>query len=83
MIEIVDRVCKDRDRPGCLGTPDERYTMLFDDIGELPIYWCAHCGPEAHAMNDVFMKALEDPVKRAQIEEAVVHEEKKAQSKRS
>jgi hypothetical protein len=47
------------DRPGCLGTPDERYTMRFDDLGEPPIFWCAVCGPDAQAMTAALIKALE------------------------
>jgi len=51
--------CNDRgDRPGCLGEPDERYTMRFDDIGEEPVRWCAHCGPDAHAVNAALQEAL-------------------------
>lgn len=51
--------CKDYgDRPGCLGTPDPKYEMNFDDIGEPPLLWCSHCGPEAHAMNDALTEAL-------------------------
>jgi len=45
------------DQVGCLGTPDNRYTMNFDDIGEQPILWCAFCGPLAHAMAAAIDKA--------------------------
>ena len=48
------------DREGCLGEADERYTMRFDDIGEEPIYWCAFCGPTAHAMEQVIATALQE-----------------------
>ncbi len=52
-------MCRDYgDRPGCLGEADERYTMPFDDIGKPPLYWCAFCGPQAHAMNDALTKAF-------------------------
>lgn len=44
--------------PDCLKTADERYTMRFDDIGEPPIYWCAVCGPAAHAMGAALEAAL-------------------------
>jgi 20S proteasome alpha/beta subunit len=46
------------DRPGCLGEADDRYTMRFDDIGMPPLYWCAACGPQAHAINAALEKAL-------------------------
>lgn len=54
----IKQVCRDHGRPGCLEVPDERYTMRFDDIGEEPIYWCTHCGPEAHALNDIIVAAF-------------------------
>jgi hypothetical protein len=54
-------VCKDYgDRPGCLGTPDEQWTMRFDDLGEEPILWCSYCGPKAHALNAIVLQALHD-----------------------
>jgi len=57
----MTQFCNDYgDRAGCLGTPDERYTMRFDDIGLPPILWCAFCGPEAQAFDKVLTKALED-----------------------
>jgi hypothetical protein len=53
------RICRDYgDRPGCKRDADERYTMRFDDIGEQPIYWCAHCGPDAHAISAALDHAL-------------------------
>lgn len=48
------------DAPGCLGTPDERYTMRFDDIGLPPILWCAFCGPQAHAFDKALTEALDE-----------------------
>lgn len=45
--------CRDEhERHGCLGEADERYTMDFTDVepGRY-FYWCAFCGPEAHAMS--------------------------------
>lgn len=49
----------DASYPGdCLGTPDARFTMDFSDIGEGPIYWCANCGFEAHAVDAVLQSAL-------------------------
>jgi hypothetical protein len=52
-------LCNDfGDRPGCLREADERYTMRFDDIGEPPIFWCAFCGPEAHALGASLDSAL-------------------------
>jgi len=66
--------CKDyEDRPGCLGTPDERYTMDFSDIGEGCIYWCAFCGPEAAAMNDALENAFKTrgPEFKEELSEAI------------
>lgn len=67
--------CRDfGDRPGCLGTADERYTMDFGDVEPgAKIHWCSHCGPEAHAMNDALMEALETrgPAFAAEFEKAV------------
>lgn len=61
MIQIEHK-CRDYgDRPGCLGDPDERFTMRFDDIGEDPIYWCSFCGPEAHELDKLF----QDTIKKA------------------
>lgn len=47
--------CKD-----CGKLADERYTMDFTDVkpGAF-LYWCAECGPPAHAMNDALVEALE------------------------
>lgn len=55
-------ICRDwKDaRPGCLKVADPRYTMYFDDIGEPPIYWCAHCGADAHEMDKVISKAFSE-----------------------
>lgn len=53
------KYCNDYgDLPGCLGVPDERYTMRFDDIGEQPILWCAYCGPRAAALALILDAAL-------------------------
>lgn len=73
MIE-AEPTCKDfGDRPGCLGTPDPRYTMDFSDIGEDPILWCSHCGPDAHAMSEALVHAMETrgPEFHAQLSDAV------------
>ena len=51
--------CNDAGKPGCLTVADPKWTMRFDDIGELPIHWCSACGPEAHAMNAALMEAME------------------------
>jgi hypothetical protein len=32
--------------------------MLFDDIGAPPMFWCALCGPDAHAMTAALTEAL-------------------------
>lgn len=55
----MSEYCRDFGRPGCLGAADERYTMRFDDIGEPPIHWCAHCGAEAAQINDALTKAFQ------------------------
>ena len=39
---------------------DERFTMRFDDIGEPPIYWCASCGAEAQAINELITRAFDE-----------------------
>lgn len=60
------------DRTGCLGTPDPQYTMRFDELGEAPILWCAHCGPEAQEMDRVLSAALRDrPGFEAELEKAM------------
>jgi len=67
-------VCRDYgDRPGCLGTPDDRFTMRFDDIGHPPIHWCAACGPEAQAMNTALERALatRGPEFQAELSDAI------------
>lgn len=56
MIEIV---CHDYGNPGCLGVPDERYTMDFSDVEPgAELHWCSHCGPEAHALADILEEAI-------------------------
>lgn len=55
----MTQYCNDYgDRVGCLGTPDDRYTMHFDDIGHPPILWCAFCGPMANALDQALTDAL-------------------------
>lgn len=57
----VEIKCRDfGERPGCLGTPDPRFTMDFSDIGEDPIYWCSFCGAEAQALDAALVSALHD-----------------------
>jgi hypothetical protein len=34
--------------------------MLFDDIGEPPVYWCDVCGPIAHKTQELITKALDE-----------------------
>jgi len=54
------KLCRDYgDRPGCLGAADERYTMDFTDVEPgAYLYWCAHCGPDAHALSAALCNAL-------------------------
>lgn len=69
--------CRDEGaRPGCLGKADPRYTMPFDDIGRPSVYWCAFCGPEAHAMNAALSEALKDDDFREEFQAAVKSAEK-------
>jgi hypothetical protein len=42
----------------CGREADPEYTMNFDDIGELPIYWCTACGMAAREMNAALEKAF-------------------------
>ncbi len=51
----IEVKCRDLGRPGCLETPDDRYTIRFDDLGEEPLLFCASCGEHARRM----MKLLE------------------------
>lgn len=69
----VEIKCRDFGREGCLGEPDPRYTMRFDDIGEPPLYWCTACGPGAHALTEAFTAALQERGAefRAKVEAAV------------
>ncbi len=71
------------DRAGCLGTPDPQYTMDFTDVGEGKIYWCSHCGPEAHAMNAALEHAFatRGPDFQRKFEEAVSKAEARGKSK--
>jgi hypothetical protein len=59
------------ERPGCLGTVDERYTMRFDDIGEEPLYWCASCGPKVQEMALALDEALKKPGFAEKLKQAV------------
>lgn len=55
-------VCRDAyERPGCLIEADERYTMRFDDLGEEPLYWCSHCGPQVKAQLAMIESRLSGP----------------------
>lgn len=52
------------DNPACLGESDPRYTMDYRDVDPNDgfIYWCAHCGPNAHEMKKAIEGRLdEDP----------------------
>lgn len=74
------KVCRDYlERPGCLGQADERYTMRFDDIGEEPLHWCSHCGPEVQAQLRTLERAFETrgPVFLAQFSDAIENVEAK------
>lgn len=56
---IGEHTCRDfGERPGCLREPDPAFEMRFDDLGEPPIQWCSHCGPDAHALHRAIEKAL-------------------------
>lgn len=48
------------DAPDCAKTPDPRYTMSFEDIGQGCIYWCSVCGPKSQALDNAIMKALQE-----------------------
>ena len=59
-----NRLCKNAGDPtapaGCLGTPDEQFTMDFTDVEPgAYIRWCAVCGPLAHRINRALQKALD------------------------
>ncbi len=57
--DLAEQFCNDYgDNPACLKTPDQRYTMRFDDIGQPPILWCAYCGPIAHGMSASISEAF-------------------------
>jgi hypothetical protein len=79
----LEIACRDQGRPGCLGVPDERYTMPFPEFDDV-LYWCAHCGPEAHAMNAALMAALETrgPEFCARAEAAIAAAEAEEQRRR-
>ncbi len=73
--------CHDwNDNPECLGDIDESFTMNFDDIGHAPIYWCSHCGREAHqiakaieGMTDKKKKELSAELDRIDNAKRVLH----------
>lgn len=80
MAEILLEIkCQDFDRPGCLKTPDLRYTMSFEDIGEGCIYFCSHCGPIAEKTNESLVEAFKSggPAFAAKFEELVTAAENK------
>lgn len=58
-IQIEER-CRDYGREGCLEVPDERFTLYFEDIGELPLKFCAECGPGALRLHAALMDAIEN-----------------------
>lgn len=66
----------DPDVPECLGEPDPRYVMKFDDVGEAPLQWCAACGPRAHKMSDAIHEAFETDAGFAAKLEAAIDEVK-------
>lgn len=83
---IIEIKCRDfGERPGCLGEPDERFTMRFDEIGEPPLYWCSRCGPEAKAMNEAFTKAIRErgPEFRKIAEDAIKKAEERKNGRQS
>ena len=70
------------EKPGCLGTVDERYTMDFTDVKSgACIKWCARCGPEGHAIKVAVEKALaERPDFAKELETAIEAAERKKKS---
>lgn len=78
----VEVKCKDYGRPGCLGNPDDRFTMDFEDIGEGKIYFCASCGPQNRAVSEALEKwlseAKEEDLKKL---EALIIQAEKERSK--
>ncbi len=73
------KYCNDYgDAPGCLGTPDERYTMDFSDIGQPPILWCSFCGPRAKEFERLISEAesVRGPDFVGELEKAIKQAEK-------
>lgn len=58
---IVEEKCRDFGRPGCLGDPDDRFVVSFEDIGEGVIKFCASCGPSALAMDAAITRLASTP----------------------
>lgn len=56
----MTHLCNDYgDNPACQRDADERYTMDFTDVeADGFIYWCATCGPLAHAMESAINEAF-------------------------
>lgn len=81
----VDNKCADIGRPGCLETPDERYTMRFDDIGEAPIQFCAFCGPKSLELQAALERAFAicGPEFTQRFKDAVHAAEEESERKRS
>lgn len=56
-----DKYCNDYgDAVDCLKTPDESYTMSFEDVGLPPILWCSRCGAKAAALDKAITEAFAD-----------------------
>ena len=79
----IEAVCRDVGRPGCLTTPDDRYTMPFPEFNDV-LYWCAHCGPEAHALNALLVDALKTrgPEFRAKLDAEITAAEREERKTR-
>jgi hypothetical protein len=75
-IENLDRCNYDED--GCVGTIDEKYTVNFDDIGELPVKFCGVCGPKAHKRLNDFLNVMRkaDPDIFTAVEKLIADAEK-------
>ncbi len=71
------------DRLGCLGEADPRYTMDFTDVkpGAF-VFWCAHCGPEAHALNEALQEAFDTrPGFASELEKEIERAEEEMENK--
>jgi hypothetical protein len=68
-----------------LETPDEKYTMRFDDIGEEPIHFCSSCGELAQQMLQILEKATKEqgPEFLLKLDDAVTKAEQEQRSKQS